>query len=149
MDFENTIIKHTFRYLIARDILFLLLVFIHTLIFYKLIEFIKVPIIVLLGAGLLTSGLCFCNLMLTVYRTRKDSYLKQAFKDEFFISMRIKSGYHGYIAVIVTSIFFIVTSLLMDMLSTGIDIPIYLILELVILIGVVTDDMSKILQSRG
>lgn len=146
---EKKVIKRTFGYLISRDIWLILLFCTHLLIYFNSSSGIKPVIISALGVATIIWIIFYSRLMIIVIRPRKDRYLKEAFKDEFFINIKLKAGFNAFIGMIVMSLMLITTAILLDTLSIIVSIPLYFACELIILSGVMVDDISKIIMSRG
>jgi|GEM_PF-5306888 len=146
---EKKIIGHTIKYLIARDLCLLMLICGHISIYYNLISNTKTAIIPLVAAGVLLWIIFFAKLMYSVSKAKKDKYLVSAFSDEYFKAIKVQAGYNGFISMCTLCLVLILGNIVLNALSINVDIPIHLASEVIILFGVVTDDISKILLSRG
>ncbi|MCX7745849.1 MAG: hypothetical protein N2645_03015 [Clostridia bacterium] len=149
MNMEKTIIGRTIGYLISRDILLAILVLGHISVYYHFFSQINFVILPVLVVGAFLWILFFTKLIRIVSIAKKDKYLVTAFSDEYFSNIKMRAGYNGYIIMVLCCLIFIFGSVLLNILSIGVDIPVYIAFEIVMLLGVVTDDISKILLSRG
>jgi len=146
---EKIIIVKTIGYLITRDILLLTLVFTHIIAYYNNLWerksiFLSISLVVIL-----IWILFFINILFNFYKLKKDKVLVQAFKDEYFYNIKIKSGSNGYIIMLLTCMIFIIINLIFNMLSIQVDFPSYFFCDIIFLIGIITNDISKILLSVG
>lgn len=83
------------------------------------------------------------------FKMKKDAYLYAAVKDEYLTQVKLRAGYHGYIAVFIVCLVFIISGLFFHMLSPRINFPLYFPCEIVLLVTIITDDISKITQLKG
>ncbi|MDP4093097.1 MAG: hypothetical protein Q8920_07015 [Bacillota bacterium] len=110
---------------------------------------IKIVILSMVLVGAVLWILFFTNLLRIVSVAKKDKYLVIAFHDEFFLNIKIKAGYNGYTTMIISCLIFMIGSILLNVLSIRVDFPAYISCEIILLLGVITDDISKILLIKG
>ncbi len=149
MSMEKAVIGRTISYLITRDIWLILLLCGHILVYYNLFPSLNPVILSVLGIGALLWILFFTRLLKLVFAAKKDKYLVNAFSDEYFRNIREKAGYHAYISMCTLCLILIFVFILLEGISINIDIPLFIACETVFLLGVITDDISKIFLSRG
>ncbi len=146
---EKKVIGHTVTYLVSRDVLLFLLVFSHTVISTNIFASVHPVIPAALVICAILWILFFSRLMGLVFKLRKDAYISTAFNDEYFINTKLKSGYNAYTSMVITAVLIAAVSLIFEAASSAITIPVYITCEIIILSGIITDDITKMLSVRG
>ncbi len=149
MDMEKTVLRRTTGYLIARDVFLVILIGGHISAYNQFMRQMNIVILSILLAGALIWIFFFTNLLKIVSIARKDQSLVTAFGDEYFASMKTKAGYNGYRMMLLCCLIFIIGSIILHALSIEVNFPVYFPCEIILLTGVITDDTTKILLSKG
>jgi uncharacterized membrane protein len=146
---ENKVVRRTVAYLVSRDVLLFILVFSHTVISTNILTAVHpvIPAVLVICAVLWI--LFFTRLMGLVIKLRKDEYINSAFKDEYFSNAKLKAGFNAYTSMIIAGVLLAIASLILEAASSGIMIPVYIACEIIILSGVIADDITKLLSVRG
>lgn len=138
--------KKAVNYLIIRDISLCILVSAHILFYYKLIPRMNAAVIGVAGIGALVWLAYYARSVLMYLRMKKDSYLGQAMKDEYYCNVMKRAGYHGYISVFLVCAALILINIVSTMLTVRVDLPYYIVCEGIVFLAILTDDISKIAQ---
>ncbi len=146
---ENKVVRRAVAYLVSRDVLLFILIFSHTVISTGILTAIHPAIPAALVICAILWVLFFSRLMGLVFKLRKDEYINAAFKDEYFSNVKLKSGCNAYTSMIITGVLIAAASLIFEASSSGIVIPVYIACEIIILSGVISDDITKMLSVRG
>ncbi len=146
---EKKVVGRTVAYLVSRDVLLFILVFSHTVISTNLLSDVHPVIPAALGICAVLWVLFLTRLMRLVFKLRKDDYINAAFKDEYFSNIKLKAGFNAYTSMIITGVLIAAVSLIFEAASSGIMIPVYIACEIIILSGVIADDITKMLSVRG
>lgn len=145
---EKKVFKRTVTYLLSRDVLLFLLVFSHTVLSINMLPDAHPVIPVILGICTLLWIIFFTRLMGLVFRLKKDAHYKNAFNDEYFSQAKLKAGFNAYTCMVITGVIMAAASIIIEASSSGIMLPVYITCEIIILSGVITDDITKILSVR-
>lgn len=146
---EEKVLRRTVAYLVSRDVLLLILVFSHTVISINLLTAVQPVIPTVLGVCAVLWILFFTRLMELVFKLRKNSYINEAFKDEYFSNVKLKAGFNAYTSMVITGVVIAAAALILEAASSGFMIPVYIACEIIVLSGVITDDITKMLSVRG
>ncbi len=142
---ENLLIKKANRWLVIRNAFLLGLILLHFSIYFEIgsdFTLIKIGIISVCTALWL---FVYIKYVVMALKASKNTYLKNAFRDEYFYMIKIKSGYHGFVAMLIVIIALILLGLMLDLGHVSMVIP----SEIVLYSGILVSDISKIVQSRG
>lgn len=146
---ENNVIQSTSRFLLLRDLLLFLLILAHAGLHYKVlpdaVDYIYIFIAVI-GVLIL---LLYLRLIMYASKAGKNEYLKNAFKDELFETIKIKSYYHGFIGMVCVIVLLVLIYMISAALGEAIEIPMVFTCEALLLTGIIVSDISKIRQSRS
>lgn len=145
---EKKVFKRTVTYLLSRDVLLFLLIFSHTVLSINMLPDAHPVIPVILGICTLLWIIFFTRLMGLVFRLKKDAHYKNAFNDEYFSQTKLKAGFNAYTCMVITGVIMAAASIIIEASSSGIMLPVYITCEIIILSGVITDDITKILSVR-
>lgn len=146
---ENVIIKRTAWYLISRDMFLLFLIVIRMLICYGTLNP-GDPILIILLIATAIPFVFFCIRLITLaLKAKQNQYVSDAFKDEYFRQIKLKSGYNAFLCMLIVSVAALVANGIMNLQPACIPFPATGICEIIIFSGVVTSDITKILMSRG
>lgn len=146
---EKKVVRRAVAYLISRDVLLFILVFSHTVISTNILTAVHPAIPAALGICAVLWILFFSRLIRLAFKLRKDEYINAAFNDEYFSNAKLKAGFNAYTSMVITGVLIAAASLIFEAASSGIMIPVYIACEIIILSGVITDDITKMLSVRG
>lgn len=141
---ETTHMRQAIGYIIARDIFLLLLITGHVLFYYQWI--IGPSVLWVLAVGAVAWAIIYVKSVKMYLKIRRDRYLRDAYYDEYFKNIMLKSGYRGYVAVFILCFALIVVSAVSDLVSIHINLPYQIVCEFIIMVGLFTDDVSKIIE---
>lgn len=142
---ESIIIRKANRLLIIRNIFLLALILIHFSIYFNFMsELLMIKGIIMAVCGALWL-LFFIRYIVLIRKAVQDPYLKSAFQDEFFKTVKLKSGYHGFVGMLSAAAVLVIIGLI----SGQQEIPMLVPCEIILFSGILTSDISKIIQSRG
>lgn len=145
----DKLMARSLHYFLLRDALLLFLIFTHTIITYELIAKLQSAILFVVGFLSVVWLGYYMRSVWMYLKAKKDPYLKEAINDEYIKEIVFKSSYHGYASMVVTSSILIAISLLLSHLPTRIVIPYYIACEIILFSGIVTSDISKMIQVRA
>ncbi len=146
---ENNIIQNTGRFLLLRDVLLFLLILAHAGLYYNLLADAENYIYIFIAAIAVLIMLLYLRLIMYARNAGKNDYLKNAFKDELFEMIKMKSYYHGFIGMVSVILMFILINVISGSFGEAIEIPMVFTCEALLLTGIIVSDISKIRQSRG
>lgn len=144
---EHRIIQKNVSYLILRDVFLFLLVFVHTFSFY-FPGFGGGRLSIVLAAGFVIWLVLLFRLIALSVKAGKDDYLKNAFQDEFFSAVAVKSGYYAFLGMLIACVMFFAVSIMQYNSLLALNLPAYLACEIIILCGVILNDASKLILLR-
>lgn len=145
---EKNVIRRTVAYLMSRDVLLFLLVFSHTVIRINILTDVHPVIPIILGICAVLWLLFFTRLMELVFKLKKDAHYKNAFNDEYFSSTKLRAGYNAYTCMFITGVIIAAASIIFEASSSIVVLPVYIACEIIILSGVIADDITKMLSVR-
>ena len=143
MSSETKHMRLAIRYLIVRDTLLFGLIGSHLLFYYNLITNLSTSVFWALMGGAIVWAIYHVKSTNTYYRMRND--LQDIYHDEYMKNIMLKANYHGYVSVFILCLALIAISVLSNVLTITIDIPYYIACEIIILIAIITNDVSKII----
>jgi hypothetical protein len=138
--------KKTSIHLVTRDLWLIFLILTHISLYYGLSYWIKVMAIIPAVVSGLIWLVVYINLLGLARKASRDTYLKKAFGDEFLKNILNVSGHHGFIGMAVAAVIFLFLNLILNVIGIYPDIPMMITSELLILAGIITSDLSKIIQ---
>ncbi len=146
---ENNVIQKTGRFLLLRDLLLFLLILAHAGLYYEVLpDAVNYIYIFIAVIGVLIL-LLYLGLIMYARKAGKNEYLKNAFKDELFETIKIKSYYHGFIGMVSVIVLLVLINMISVALGEAIEIPMIFTCEVLLLSGIIVSDISKMCQSRS